>query len=70
MSVACQVKSFLHPDSSTFTYLVTDPLSRATAVVDSVLDFDPAAFSTSTESCDALIAYAKQEKLDVPSILF
>jgi hypothetical protein len=65
MTVACQVKSFLHPDSNTFTYLVTDPVSKATAVVDSVLDFDSAAFSTETTSCDALISYVEKENLDV-----
>ncbi|MDU8946561.1 MBL fold metallo-hydrolase [Ovoidimarina sediminis] len=63
------VKSFFDPATNTISYVVTAPESRATAVIDSVLDFDYASGRTSTASADEVIAYVKSEGLEVEWIL-
>ncbi|MDH0334306.1 MBL fold metallo-hydrolase [Metapseudomonas otitidis] len=58
-------------DSATFTYsyVVSDPASRRCAVVDSVLDYDPAAGRTRTASADRLITYVREQGLTLEWIL-
>ena len=53
------VKAFFDEATNTVSYVVSDPASKACAVVDSVLDFDAAAGRTHTESADDIIAYVK-----------
>jgi glyoxylase-like metal-dependent hydrolase (beta-lactamase superfamily II) len=65
MAAQVSVKTFLDKDSNTFTYVVTDPGSKESAVIDSVLDFDLAGASTSTILADNLIAYVKEQGLKV-----
>jgi glyoxylase-like metal-dependent hydrolase (beta-lactamase superfamily II) len=50
-------------DEATFTvsYLVGDPATRAAAVIDPVLDYDPAAGEVDTRSVDAILARAAAE---------
>lgn len=50
-----QVTTYFREDSSTWSYVVVDPGSRAAAIVDPVLDFDPKAGSTGTESAQRLL---------------
>ena len=40
------VREFFHPDTNTFSYLVSDPDSGACAVVDPVLDYEPTSART------------------------
>ncbi|WP_085592411.1 MBL fold metallo-hydrolase [Thalassospira sp. MCCC 1A01428] len=58
-------------DQATFTvsYVVCDPSSLACAIVDSVLDYDPAAGRTSHASADAMIIYVRDHNLTVHWIL-
>ncbi len=63
------VKSFFDEPTNTVSYVVHDPATRVAAVVDSVLDFDPAAGRTSFASADAIIAYVQAEKLSVAWLL-
>ena len=63
------VKSFFDEPTNTVSYVIHDPKTREAAVVDSVLDYDPAAGRTSFTSADALIAYATAEKLTVTWLL-
>jgi hypothetical protein len=42
------VRSFLDADSFTLTHVVSDPATGKAAIIDSVLDFDPASGRTST----------------------
>ena len=51
------------------SYVIHDPKTRDAAVVDSVLDYDPAAGRTSFTSADAIVAYATAEKLTVTWLL-
>ncbi|RSO15022.1 MBL fold metallo-hydrolase [Acinetobacter pittii] len=63
------VKDFFHEDTNTFSYVVCDPATKACAIIDSVLDYDPASASTSTIHADKIIAYIKEQGLTVEWIL-
>lgn len=59
------VKGFFDPATYTITYIVSDPGSNEAAVIDSVLDYDPASGRTSTASADTIIAYIISKNLKV-----
>ena len=60
-----QVKAFFDEATFTVTYVVRDPASKACAIIDSVLDYDPASGRTAHGSADAVIAYVQAEALQV-----
>ena len=60
-----QVKAFFDDATFTVSYVVRDPGSKACAIIDSVLDYDPASGRTSQASADAVIAYVRAEGLEV-----
>ena len=64
-----RVKAFFDPDTFTVSYVVSEPEGPASAIIDSVLDFDPASARSSTRSADALVAYVRDESLRVEWIL-
>jgi glyoxylase-like metal-dependent hydrolase (beta-lactamase superfamily II) len=64
-----EVTAFFDEDTFTVSYVVKDPASNACAIVDSVLDYDPAAGRTSTASADAIIDYVKSKGLTVEWLL-
>ncbi len=66
---APHVKAFFDEPTFTASYVVSDPATKAAAIVDSVLDFDHAAGRTSFESADQIVAYVRQEGLTVEWIL-
>ncbi|WOK35845.1 MBL fold metallo-hydrolase [Sphingomonas sp. C3-2] len=63
------IRAFFDEDSFTASYVVHDPETRRAAIIDSVLDYDPAAGRTATASADAVIAYVEAEGLGVDWIL-
>ena len=63
------VHPFFHRDSNTWTYVVVEPSGRTAALVDPVLDFDPKAGRTSTESAEQVLAFVAEHALDVQWIL-
>jgi len=63
------VRSFFDADTFTATHVVFDPAMRKAAIIDSVLDFDPASGRTSCTSADAVIAYVEAEGLEVEWLL-
>lgn len=63
------VKSFFDEATFTVSHVVRDPGSTACAIIDSVLDYDPAAARTSYASADALIDYVRSEGLEVQWLL-
>ncbi|MGR1219464.1 MBL fold metallo-hydrolase [Metapseudomonas otitidis] len=63
------VEPFFDPATFTYSYVVSDPASRRCAVVDSVLDYDPAAGRTRTASADRLITYVREQGLTLEWIL-
>jgi len=60
-----EIASFFDPATFTVTYVVHDPASREAAIIDSVLDFDPASGCTSAASADAVIDYVNSHNLKV-----
>jgi glyoxylase-like metal-dependent hydrolase (beta-lactamase superfamily II) len=64
-----EVHGFFHADTNTISYVVKDPGSNACAVIDSVLDYDPASGRTSTVFADQIVDYVKSRKLKVEWIL-
>ncbi|MBU2677999.1 MAG: MBL fold metallo-hydrolase [Gammaproteobacteria bacterium] len=58
-------------DEATFTvsYIVSDPATNRAAIIDPVLDFDPASGRTSTASADRIVSYAKEHELTIDWIL-
>ena len=64
-----EVVPFFDEDTNTFSYVVQDPGSPACAVVDSVLDIDYAAGRLSTAGADKIIAYIRQQKLQLEWII-
>lgn len=68
-SQAPEVSGFFDPDTYTISYLIRDPDSLACAIVDSVLDYDPASGRTSTHNADRLIALIKSEGLTLEWLL-
>mgnify|MGYP001280751165 FL=1 len=64
-----KVRAFFDPQTNTISYVVRDPNGHAAAVIDSVLDFDHASGTTQTSSADKIIAYAKEEALDIQWLL-
>ncbi len=63
------VKAFFDEATNTVSYVVREPQGRACAIVDSVLDYDPASGRTNTQSADEIIAWVKSEDLQVAWIL-
>ena len=63
------VQSFYDPTTSTFTYVVYDRDGGHAAIVDPVLDFDPAAARISTASADRVLAFVREHVLTVDWIL-
>ncbi|WP_439271759.1 MBL fold metallo-hydrolase [Pseudochrobactrum sp. HB0163] len=63
------VKSFFDDQTYTISHIVRDPLSNACAIIDSVLDYDPASGRTTNASALALIDYIKSENLEVQWLL-
>ncbi|MDX1368678.1 MBL fold metallo-hydrolase [Pseudomonas sp.] len=63
------VEAFFDPATFTYSYVVSDPATQRCAIVDSVLDYDPAAGRTSHNSADRLIAYVREQDLKVDWLL-
>lgn len=64
-----QIEAFFDPNTFTITYLLTDPATKATAIIDSVLDFTPNNGRTSHASSERLIKVIEERGLDINWIL-
>jgi glyoxylase-like metal-dependent hydrolase (beta-lactamase superfamily II) len=64
-----RVTGFFHEPSCTISYVVAEPEGCACAIIDSVLDFDPNAGRTSTESANRLIGHVRENDLEVAWLL-
>lgn len=64
-----QVEGFFDPDTWTLSYLVLDSQTKACAIIDSVLDYDPKSGRTSTQSADKIIARVQELGAQVQWIL-
>lgn len=64
-----KIHHFFDKDTATFTYVVSDENTRKCAIIDSVLDYDMSAGTTSAVSADKVIAYVQENNLSVEWIL-
>lgn len=64
-----QIEPFFDPRTSTLTYVVWDPQTRDAVVIDPVLDYDPKASKTWTESVDAVVEFVRSHSLNVRALL-
>ena len=69
MAASPQVQGFFDEATNTVSYVASDPASNICAIVDSVLDYDPAAGRTGTQSAERLIDYLRQHGLKLDWIL-
>lgn len=59
------IAGFFDEATNTISYVVHDPASRETAIIDPVLDYDAAAGRTSCASADPIVDYVRQNSLEV-----
>lgn len=63
------VHTFFDPATFTATHLVADPATRAAAIIDPVLDFDPRGSRLSARSLDAVLDAVHDHQLDLKWVL-
>lgn len=63
------VHAFFDEPTFTVSYVVEDPATKIAAIVDSVLDYDPASGRTSHDSADKIVAFVKEHGLTVEWLL-
>ncbi|NMY98140.1 MBL fold metallo-hydrolase [Pseudomonas proteolytica] len=63
------IQSFLDEASSTYTYVVYETDASPCAIVDSVLNYDPASGRTDTAQADKVIAFVRERGLQVQWLL-
>jgi len=66
---APSVTAFFDEATFTVTYVVADPDSAHAAIVDPVLDYDPASGRTSTVSADKVAAFVRDNNLSIDWVL-
>lgn len=64
-----QVDAFFERRTCSIQYVVSDPITRRCALVDSVLDYEEKSGSIATVSADALLAFVRDRNLTVEWIL-
>lgn len=67
--VQTDVKCFFDPRTWSIQYVVSDPATKACAIIDPVLDFDEKSGATGTVNADAILAYVAENDLTVAWIL-
>ncbi|PKM13482.1 MAG: MBL fold metallo-hydrolase [Gammaproteobacteria bacterium HGW-Gammaproteobacteria-5] len=63
------IEPFFDPATFTYSYVVSDPRTRQCAVIDSVLDYDPASGRTSHATAQRLVDYVCEQDLKVQWLL-
>jgi len=64
-----EIEAFYDPATHTLTYVVLDPESRDSVVIDPVLDYDPLASQTSVESVDQVTKFLRDRGLALRAVL-
>ncbi|WP_135081548.1 MBL fold metallo-hydrolase [Terasakiella sp. SH-1] len=63
------VKAFFNEATYTVSYVVWDPNTKKTVIIDPVLDFDRDAGRTSNQSADEILTFIQENELDVDWVL-
>ena len=69
LSIRPDVKAFFDPITNTISYVVSDPVSHACAVLDSVLDMDYAAGRITYDHADGIVDYIMSQDLTLAWII-
>lgn len=69
MSQRTNTQAFFDPKTWTVTYVISDPATRRSAIIDPVLDYDFKSGRTDTSSADQVLAYLHAHDLGVDWIL-
>lgn len=64
-----EIASFFDTESNTVSYVVSDPASRAAAIIDPVLDYDHASGRTATTSADKIVEHVTATGLQLVWLL-
>jgi glyoxylase-like metal-dependent hydrolase (beta-lactamase superfamily II) len=64
-----EVTGFYDPDTGSVMYVAADPATGKAALIDVVLDFDPAHGRTRTDSAEAVLAFVRDKGLSVEWVL-
>lgn len=64
-----EIHTVFEPNTSTWQYIVADPVTKDAAIIDSVLDYDIATSTITTLSADNLIHFVKQQNYNIIFIL-
>ncbi|MEQ8898221.1 MAG: MBL fold metallo-hydrolase [Roseovarius sp.] len=64
-----EVTGFYEADTGSVQYVVADPATRKAALIDVVLDFDPASARTGTDSAREILDFVEREGLEVAWVL-
>lgn len=63
------ITPFFDPATFSYSYVVSDPASRRCAIIDPVLDYDPAAGRTSHAGAARIVAHVREQGLTVDWLL-
>ena len=63
------IAAFFDEATNSVSYLVSDPATRAAAVIDPVLDFDPASGTIATRSAERILSAAAEQGLRIEWVL-
>ncbi len=63
------IRAFFDPATNTVSYLVSDPATRAAAVIDPVLDYEPGSGLFDTAFAEAILQAAADAKLNIDWVL-
>jgi len=69
MTAAPEIRGFFDEATNSVSYLVTDPARRVAAIIDPVLDFEPASCRVSNEHAQVLLTHVREHGLRVEWIL-
>lgn len=63
------IQPFFDKGTATVSYVISDESTLSCAIIDPVLNFSPESGKTATTAADAIIAYIRENKLDLQWIL-
>lgn len=64
-----RIQHFFDKDTATFTYVISDNVTRKCAVIDSVLGYDMSSGRVATNSADIVVEYIKENGLSLEWLL-
>lgn len=64
-----EVTSFFDEDTNNVSHVVSDPQTGECAIIDPLLDFDPASGRTATRSADRIVSFVQENGLKVSWII-